>query len=111
MNSICCDRCVHLSDENPTVENKTAFANLVLLFAELIQHDVFSHDAYMCTLISRGDLLYAPASGSLTDATLHSDHMDLSSVKSDAVKQEVGSWGRRPWREEWRVWMVAAWQS
>nr|CAH7731850.1 unnamed protein product [Callosobruchus chinensis] len=36
---------------------KTAFSNLVHLFAELIRRDVFSHDAYMCTLISRGDLL------------------------------------------------------
>lgn len=33
------------------------FTNLVHLFSELIRHDVFSHDAYMCTLISRGDLL------------------------------------------------------
>lgn len=30
--------------------------NLVLLFSEFTRHDVFSHDAYMCTLISRGDL-------------------------------------------------------
>jgi hypothetical protein len=28
----------------------------VLLFFELICHDVFSHDAYLCQLISRGDL-------------------------------------------------------
>lgn len=32
------------------------FSNLVLLFYELIRHDVFSHNIYMCTLISRGDL-------------------------------------------------------
>lgn len=32
------------------------FGNLVHLFSELIRQDVFSHDAYMCTLISRGDL-------------------------------------------------------
>lgn len=38
-------------------QKKTAFSNLVHLFAELIRRDVFSHDAYMCTLISRGDLL------------------------------------------------------
>lgn len=36
---------------------KTAFSNLVHLFSELVRRDVFSHDAYMCTLISRGDLL------------------------------------------------------
>uniref|UniRef100_A0A670KFP8 Mediator complex subunit 12 n=1 Tax=Podarcis muralis TaxID=64176 RepID=A0A670KFP8_PODMU len=40
------------SNENERVE----FFNLVLLFCELIRHDVFSHNMYMCTLISRGDL-------------------------------------------------------
>ncbi|CAH0557477.1 unnamed protein product [Brassicogethes aeneus] len=38
-------------------QKKTAFSNLVHLFSELVRRDVFSHDAYMCTLISRGDLL------------------------------------------------------
>lgn len=32
----------------------------MLLFSELIRHDVFSHDGYMCTLISRGDLTDPP---------------------------------------------------
>jgi mediator of RNA polymerase II transcription subunit 12 len=44
-------------EENGTSQNKAQFKNLVHLFAELIRNDVFSHDAYMCTLISRGDLL------------------------------------------------------
>uniref|UniRef100_H3A096 Mediator complex subunit 12L n=1 Tax=Latimeria chalumnae TaxID=7897 RepID=H3A096_LATCH len=44
-----------LTDPNNETE-KTEFINLVLLFCEFIRHDVFSHDAYMCTLISRGDL-------------------------------------------------------
>lgn len=44
-------------DENASVQNRAQFTNLVHLFSELIRHDVFSHDAYMCTLISRGDLL------------------------------------------------------
>ncbi|GIY30273.1 mediator of RNA polymerase II transcription subunit 12-like protein [Caerostris extrusa] len=48
-------------DDRPSSESKVAFANLVLLFAELIRHDVFSHDAYMCTLISRGS--FASAAG------------------------------------------------
>lgn len=38
-------------------QKKTAFTNLVHLFSELVRRDVFSHDAYMCTLISRGDLV------------------------------------------------------
>lgn len=46
-----------MSDENGTTQNRSQFTNLVHLFSELIRHDVFSHDAYMCTLISRGDLL------------------------------------------------------
>ena len=44
------------ADNTPTPQAKAEFANLVLLFYELIRNDVFSHDAYMCTLISRGDL-------------------------------------------------------
>lgn len=36
--------------------NKVQFANLVLLFGELIRADLFSHDFYLRTLISRGDL-------------------------------------------------------
>ena len=43
--------------DNNTVQSKAQFTNLVHLFSELIRHDVFSHDAYMCTLISRGDLI------------------------------------------------------
>ncbi|XP_048397889.2 mediator of RNA polymerase II transcription subunit 12-like protein isoform X1 [Stegostoma tigrinum] len=43
---------IDLNNEN----EKAEFVNLVLLFCEFIRHDVFSHDAYMCTLISRGDL-------------------------------------------------------
>ncbi|XP_063298596.1 mediator of RNA polymerase II transcription subunit 12-like protein [Pelobates fuscus] len=49
-----------LSDPNNSYE-KTEFVNLVLLFCEFIRHDIFSHDAYMCTLISRGDLCAAAA--------------------------------------------------
>lgn len=44
-------------EENGSIQNKTKFTNLVHLFSELIRYDVFCHDAYMCTLISRGDLL------------------------------------------------------
>ncbi|KAF7243313.1 Mediator of RNA polymerase II transcription subunit 12-like protein [Varanus komodoensis] len=50
-----------LSDPNSEYE-KIEFVNLVLLFCEFIRHDVFSHDAYMCTLISRGDLSVTAAS-------------------------------------------------
>ena len=43
-------------EDGCNVQNRTAFTNLIHLFAELMRHDVFSHDTYMCTLISRGDL-------------------------------------------------------
>ena len=43
--------------ENPDdLEELQAFKNLVLLFSELIEHDVFSHDLYVNMLISRGDI-------------------------------------------------------
>ncbi|XP_050541697.1 mediator of RNA polymerase II transcription subunit 12 isoform X2 [Daktulosphaira vitifoliae] len=49
-----------LDHDAPILENnhtsRITFTNLVNLFTELIRNDVFSHDAYMCTLISRGDL-------------------------------------------------------
>lgn len=44
-------------EETSSTQQRSQFTNLVHLFSELIRHDVFSHDAYMCTLISRGDLL------------------------------------------------------
>ncbi|CAH1994694.1 unnamed protein product [Acanthoscelides obtectus] len=51
------DRDAPVPSADDCQSKKTAFSNLVHLFAELIRRDVFSHDAYMCTLISRGDLL------------------------------------------------------
>ncbi|KAF4529435.1 hypothetical protein B566_EDAN003531, partial [Ephemera danica] len=47
-------------EDNPSASNRAMFGNLVHLFYELVRNDVFSHDAYMCTLISRGDLLSGP---------------------------------------------------
>ncbi|EEC08725.1 thyroid hormone receptor-associated protein, putative [Ixodes scapularis] len=56
-------------DDKPTFENRAVFANLVLLFAELIHCDVFSHDAYMCTLISRGYFASHPPGGATLPST------------------------------------------
>jgi len=36
--------------------NRVMFQNLVNLFTELVRADLFSHDAYLRTLISRGDV-------------------------------------------------------
>lgn len=46
-----------LNEPSSGQSNRTVFSSLVHLFYELVKHDVFSHDMYMCTLISRGDLL------------------------------------------------------
>ncbi|EDL35347.1 mCG13096, isoform CRA_c [Mus musculus] len=61
-----------LSDPNSECE-KVEFVNLVLLFCEFIRHDVFSHDAYMCTLISRGDLSVTASTGLRSPAGENSD--------------------------------------
>ena len=42
------------------IEHKQLFSNLILLFGELIRCEVFSHDIYMCTLISRGQFINTP---------------------------------------------------
>uniref|UniRef100_A0A669PYC5 Mediator complex subunit 12L n=1 Tax=Phasianus colchicus TaxID=9054 RepID=A0A669PYC5_PHACC len=76
-----------LSDPNSDHE-KTEFVNLVLLFSEFTRHDVFSHDAYMCTLISRGDL-------SITAATRprspNGETVDEHYSKDNDVKIEIFS--------------------
>ena len=49
---------LYLDSSAPTLESEKfeEFSNLVLLFFELICHDVFSHDHYLRALISRGDI-------------------------------------------------------
>jgi len=49
-----------LTDEKASADTKQQFANCVCLYAELIHADIFSHDMYVCTLISRGDVANAP---------------------------------------------------
>lgn len=56
-------------DESGSAQQRAQFTNLVHLFCELIRHDVFSHDAYMCTLISRGDLLTSGCASVLSGAS------------------------------------------
>ena len=75
-----------ISEEQANQEAQQAFKNLILLFVELIVHDVFSHDAYMHMLISRGDLGAAPAY-----TTPMADNEELFSIKSqpESIKHEV----------------------
>nr|XP_032662116.1 mediator of RNA polymerase II transcription subunit 12-like protein isoform X1 [Chelonoidis abingdonii] len=82
-----------LSDPNSEYE-KTEFVNVVLLFCEFIRHDVFSHDAYMCTLISRGDLsvtattrLRSPA-GETVDEHYSKDH-DMK-LEEHSIMEHMG---------------------
>ncbi|KAK6194758.1 hypothetical protein SNE40_000324 [Patella caerulea] len=65
-------------EDNPSEENKLAFKNLIHLFCELTRHEVFSHDAYMCTLISRGELMRSTA----PIVPFCDSMMDVGSVKS-----------------------------
>ncbi|XP_039264438.2 mediator of RNA polymerase II transcription subunit 12-like isoform X1 [Styela clava] len=65
--------------DNPSdMKELQSFKNLVVLFSELIQHDVFSHDEYVSALISRGDItpgqisplpIYIPTSGPSSNTT------------------------------------------
>ncbi|NXI37635.1 MD12L protein, partial [Galbula dea] len=82
-----------LSDPNSDHE-KTEFVNLVLLFSEFTRHDVFSHDAYMCTLISRGDLSITAAArprspnGETLDEHYSKDH-DVK-LEDHSVMEHMG---------------------
>uniref|UniRef100_A0A803T5N5 Mediator complex subunit Med12 domain-containing protein n=1 Tax=Anolis carolinensis TaxID=28377 RepID=A0A803T5N5_ANOCA len=76
-----------LSDPNSEYE-KMEFVNLVLLFCEFVRHDVFSHDAYMCTLISRGDLSATTASRSRSPTE---ENMDEQYAREHDVKLEIFS--------------------
>uniref|UniRef100_A0A8C0VJW0 Mediator complex subunit 12 n=1 Tax=Cyanistes caeruleus TaxID=156563 RepID=A0A8C0VJW0_CYACU len=83
---------------DPGKENeKVEFFNLVLLFCELIRHDVFSHNIYMCTLISRGDLAmdsHGPRPPSPFDDPAE-EHDRKETEGSSGIKLEVRA--RTPW--------------
>lgn len=86
------------STADPSNENeKVEFFNLVLLFCELIRHDVFSHNMYMCTLISRGDLaidVHGPRPPSPFDDTAE-EHDRKEGEGNSSIKLEVWSaWHR-----------------
>lgn len=74
-------------EDHSSDDEKQAFRNLILLFHELILHDVFSHDAYMCTLISRGDLLCSPSFLQSADSVApSSDKSPSESIRHDVRK-------------------------
>ena len=63
----------YLDSSAPKMDNSLEFSNLILLFHELICHDVFSHDAYLCSLISRGDVM-----GPISDSSKEHDKSNQS---------------------------------
>lgn len=77
-----------IADPNSECE-KVEFVNLVLLFCEFIRHDVFSHDAYMCTLISRGDLSVTASTRPRSPA---GENVDEHYPKDHDMKMEVWPW-------------------
>ncbi|XP_065362312.1 mediator of RNA polymerase II transcription subunit 12 [Calliphora vicina] len=79
-------------DENGSVANRTQFTNLVHLFSALIRHDVFSHNAYMHTLISRGDLL----EGASTTATTTNVANSLNNNNSKGNNIVTGPVSNKP---------------
>lgn len=74
-------------EENGNTQNKAQFKNLIHLFSELIRNDVFSHDAYMCTLISRGDLLNGAPPNLSTNMT--GKHMSNTGAGDDDFFSEI----------------------
>ena len=80
--------CFFTADPNSECE-KVEFVNLVLLFCEFIRHDVFSHDAYMCTLISRGDLSITASTRPRSPA---GENADENYPKDHDAKMEVWPW-------------------
>lgn len=89
--------CAVLSADPGKENEKVEFFNLVLLFCELIRHDVFSHNIYMCTLISRGDLAmdsHGPRPPSPFDDPAE-EHDRKETEGNSGIKLEVRP--RAPW--------------
>lgn len=84
----------YLDNDAPVLEiesaaqDQTKFINLVHLFGELIRYDIFSHDMYMCTLITRGDLSTVPGQKIKIPSTLTSSTamtQEEMSIKSESI--------------------------
>jgi len=53
-----------------SLQGKITFASLVHLFSAFIRHDIFSHDAYLRTLVARGDLSTIPSSSNNVNSNM-----------------------------------------
>lgn len=74
---------------NNNLENKQLFSNLVLLFGELIRFEVFSHDIYMSTLISRGQFINLPTITNNFDFDINKNSSSLPLLSGLVSKNNV----------------------
>lgn len=79
-----------LNESGSGHNNRSVFASLVHLFYELVKHDVFSHDMYMCTLISRGDLLSVTSAHSGATSVPPSSSHQLGGPTSSGMSSLTG---------------------
>lgn len=83
----------YFTTPNPEPWRRQEMANLILLFHELMAHDVFSHDAYMCFLISRGDL-NSPLERGGNNAARDGDgsgNNDAANTSDDRINDDIGA--------------------
>jgi hypothetical protein len=85
-----------LTTPHPEPWRAQEMANLILLFHELMAHEVFSHDAYMCFLISRGDLNNPIERGGGNSTTTTKEAGDFASndaanTSDDRINDDIGA--------------------
>ncbi len=85
-----------LTTPHPELWRAQEMANLILLFHELMAHEVFSHDAYMCFLISRGDLNNPIERGSSSGNSTTKEAGDFASndaanTSDDRINDDIGA--------------------
>ncbi|ODN03528.1 Mediator of RNA polymerase II transcription subunit 12-like protein, partial [Orchesella cincta] len=76
--------------DETSVRSKTTFSSLVNLFGALIRHDVFSHDAYLCALVARGDLSTVPQSLSSASSMPPTSVQPINSVATPGPASQAG---------------------
>lgn len=74
-------------------QSNSSFKLLVTLFAELIRREIFSHDKYIMTLISRGDISSTSNSSisyaSSPDRNVNENHDEESDECSHLGKSNI----------------------
>jgi len=87
----------YLDNEAPMPESSKQalqnepFQQLVMLFGELIRHDCFSHDAYLCNLIRRGNIDHTSTARLAKANSRNKDrHLQRDYVGNDALSLDHG---------------------